>query len=109
MIVLDTNALLYAIQNKIRIEDYCAEEIVIPSSVIIELSRLSLKNRNAKIALEMTKNYKIIEVVSRGDEGIIEAARISGGSVITSDQALRKRLSKDGIKNFSIGVQGVRE
>ncbi len=108
MIVLDTNTLIYEVQNKKKVEDFINEEIAVPSSVIIELKGLSGKNQDAKMALLIAYRYKIIEVNSRGDDGVEEAALKTNSKVITSDNALRKRLSEKGIMTMTFGINGVR-
>lgn len=108
MIVLDTNTLIYEVQNKKKVEDFIDEVIAVPSSVIKELKGLSGKNQDAKLALEIAFRYKIIEVNSRGDKGVEEAALKTNSKVVTSDSGLRKRLSEKGIITMAFGINGVR-
>ncbi len=108
MIILDTNTIIYSVQNKRRIEDFVDEIIAVPSSVINELTGLSKNNRDAMTALHIASRYRIIEVVSGGDAGVEEAARKTNSKVITSDSELKERLSKKGIQTMSFGIKGVR-
>lgn len=108
MILLDTNALIYSVKNKIPIEKYLDDIIAIPSSVILELEGLATENGQAKVALKLAKKFKVVEVQSRGDQGVEEAALKMKAKVVTADIALKKRLSKNGIQTISIGESGVR-
>ncbi|MGC8561849.1 MAG: PIN domain-containing protein [Thermoplasmata archaeon] len=92
MIILDTNALIYSIKEKIPLERFIAEEIGIPTSAVEELKKLSVKNANARIALKTISRYKTLKVESSGDDGIIEAAQKYGGTVVTNDRALSATL-----------------
>ncbi|EQB66317.1 MAG: hypothetical protein AMDU3_IPLC00001G0483 [Thermoplasmatales archaeon I-plasma] len=109
MIILDTNALIYSIKEKIPLEKFISEEIGIPTSAIMELKKLSVKNSDARLALETTGRYKILEVESSGDRGIIEAAMKYGGTVITNDRALTTTLRKLNFRVTSVSRGGVRK
>lgn len=102
MIILDTNALVYSLRQRIDLHKFISEEIGIPSSVLDELKRLSTTNVNAKLALVLVKSFKILPVDKQGDDGVIEAAIRYGGSVLTNDWALRKRLKERNITTTTI-------
>ena len=111
MYVIDTNAIIYAIKQKISLEKFLFEEIVVPSSVVEELEKLSINNKNAKIALRLIrliKKYKVIETSKKGDEGIIDVALRNNGKVITNDADLIKRLKLLGISAVSVSLGMVR-
>jgi rRNA-processing protein FCF1 len=99
-VVLDTNALLMPFQFKINIDREIGNllggvEVIVPSSVIIELRRL--KDRHAKAALSLSGKYRIVDVKKRGDAGVIEAAEVHHAAVITNDQELIEILRKASI------------
>jgi Uncharacterized proteins of PilT N-term./Vapc superfamily len=108
MYVIDTNAIIYAIKQKISLEKFLFEEIVVPSSVVEELEKLSINDKNAKIALRLTQKYKVIETSKKGDEGIIDVALRNNGKVITNDADLIKRLKLLGISAVSVSLGMVR-
>ncbi|MEM0135598.1 MAG: hypothetical protein QXU18_10330, partial [Thermoplasmatales archaeon] len=82
--------------------------IGIPTSAIKELERLSVKDVNARTALNAAINYKILKVDSSGDDGIIEAATKYGGAVVTNDRALRAILKRMNIRVTSVSKGVVR-
>jgi uncharacterized protein len=99
-VVLDTNALLMPFQFKINIDREIESllggvEVVVPSSVVIELRRL--KDKHAKAALSLSGKYRVVEVVKRGDAGVVEAAMENHAAVITNDQELIEILRKSSI------------
>ncbi|MFP3299738.1 MAG: PIN domain-containing protein [Thermoplasmatales archaeon] len=108
MYVIDTNAIIYAIKQKISLEKFLFEEIVVPSSVVEELEKLSINDKNAKIALRLIQKYKVIETSEKGDEGIIDVALRNNGKVITNDADLIKRLKLLGISAVSVSLGMVR-
>ncbi len=109
MIVIDTNAIIYAIQNKIRFENFVEEEIVVPTSVVSELESLANSNNDARIALRVSSRMKKIPVRSTGDQGVEEAAIKTNSKVITNDLDLRLKLSRTGIITWTIGRNGVKK
>jgi len=108
MYVIDTNAIIYAIKQKISLEKFLFEEIVVPSSVVEELEKLSINDKNAKIALRLIQKYKVIETSKKGDEGVIDVALRNNGKVITNDADLIKRLKLLGISAASVSLGMVR-
>ena len=109
MIILDTNALIYSIKEKIPLEKFISEEIGVPTSAIRELKKLSAKDSNARLALETASRYKILNVESSGDRGIIEAAMKYGGTVITNDRALTTTLRSLNFRVTSVSKGVVRK
>lgn len=107
--ILDTNALIYSIKERIPLERFISEEIGVPTSAINELKKLSAEDSNAKLALETIGKYKILNVESSGDEGIIEAARKYGGTVVTNDRVLSATLKSMNIRVTSVSRRVVRK
>jgi len=108
MYVIDTNAIIYVIKQKVSLEKFLFDEIVVPSSVVEELEKLSINDKNAKIALRLIQKYKVIETSKKGDEGIIDVALRNNGKVITNDADLIKRLKLLGISAVSVSLGMVR-
>ncbi len=107
--ILDTNALIYSIKQRINLEKFVKEEIAVPISAIRELEVLSKRDNNAKLALKLTDRYKILDVSSKGDEGILEAATTFGGIVVTNDRKLQRSLKERNIRVTSISNRTVRK
>ncbi len=102
-VVLDANALMMPFQYKLNIDVELTRllgsyELYVPSCVLGELERVAKRRWEARAALQMAQRYRVIEVQSRGDAGVIEAAKKLNAAVVTNDKALRIRLMKDGIR-----------
>ncbi len=108
MYVVDTNAIIYSIKQKVNLEKFLLEEIVVPSSVVEELENLSKKDNNAKLALMSLKKYRIVETSKKGDDGVIDVALRNNGKVVTNDAELIGRLKELGISTVSISLGMVR-
>jgi rRNA-processing protein FCF1 len=108
LIILDANALIYAIKGKIDFKKFTEDEIAVPSSAVRELDKLSSTNQEAKLALVLLKNFKILQVDGNGDEGIMEAALKYRGDVITNDRLLGKRLKEKNVRVTTISGTSVR-
>lgn len=98
-IIFDTNALLYAVKNKLDLSEF---KILIPKAVINELKMLEEKLSGnekiaAKIALKVVEKAEVIDS-REGDEGIIEVARKFDCILVTNDRELRKKAEKFGIR-----------
>lgn len=96
-VILDANALLipfqFGINIDIEIRNLLGDvEVMVPSSVILELKKLDAKE--AKAALSLSGKYKVIETKLKGDQGVLEAARLKHAAVVTNDQELIRILKK---------------
>jgi rRNA-processing protein FCF1 len=109
VIILDTNALIYSIKQRIDLKKFVNEEIAVPVSAIRELEALSDTDSNAKLALKLIDKYRILDVSSNGDRGILEAATRYGGIVLTNDRKLKKDLKERNIRVTSISNRIVRK
>ncbi|MEM4262108.1 MAG: twitching motility protein PilT [Thermoplasmata archaeon] len=106
-VVVDSNALLMPFQFKIDIQSEIERlvgkvEIVVPSCVLEELSRMNLSE--AKGALKYAERFVIVKSKEKGDRGVVEVAKERKGAVVTNDQELIKILRK-----LSIPVIRMRE
>lgn len=102
MIILDTNALIYSVRQRIDLKRFLDEEIAVPSSAIKELEKLSKTNVDAGLALKLAERFRILDVDSTGDMGIIEAATKYGGNVVTNDRNLTSDLKRKNIRVTSV-------
>lgn len=97
-VVFDTNALIYAVKNKIDLSDF---KIVLPKAVFEELKdlerRLSGEDKIAvRVALKIAEKAEIVES-EKGDAGILEVAKKMLSILVTNDKELRKKAEKLGI------------
>lgn len=69
-------------------------EMLIPSSVMDELERLSRTKRDASAALALIekRGFKVTKVKGKGDKAIFDLAVERRCPVLTNDSALRKEL-----------------
>ncbi|NPA74791.1 MAG: twitching motility protein PilT [Euryarchaeota archaeon] len=107
IVVLDTNALMMPFEFGINLDMELerlvgAPRCVVPSCVVGELRKLARNNRYAKAALALSKKYDVIEVVLPGDRGVKEAAKRTGGYVVTNDRKFAESLMAEGIKVITL-------
>ncbi|QLH75055.1 MAG: twitching motility protein PilT [Methanomassiliicoccales archaeon] len=100
-VVLDTNALLMPFEFNFNLDLGLREllgecEVYVPGPVLGELKRS--KNKHAKAALSLASKYKVYEMGTQGDAGVLQAAKELGAYVLTNDFPLQKKLRKEGIK-----------
>ncbi|GBE55201.1 Fcf1 [archaeon BMS3Bbin15] len=101
-VALDTNFLLLPFQLRVDIEEQLEEllpgaDIYVPSSVIRELIGLShgKMKRDAKLALELAKRYKVVKTEAGGDEALVELAE-KDYVIATNDKLLKEKIRKMG-------------
>ncbi|MGC8662898.1 MAG: PIN domain-containing protein [Thermoplasmata archaeon] len=102
-IIVDTNALMLPFQSKLHIEDELARllgnyEIIVPTSVIMELEKLSKRNMDALAALKYAGKFRKIKTNLSGDNSILELALRNKFMVLTNDRILIERLKTNGIR-----------
>lgn len=102
-ILLDTNFLLVPVQFKVNIYELLEGDLITLDACIRELEKLARSKgkdgANAKVALKLAKNVKIIRAKSiRADVAIINYAKSHGCAVATNDRKLIKTLKSKGIK-----------
>lgn len=111
LVVIDTNALVYAAENKIDLFQMLkGETIVIPNLVLEELqiiSKSAVKASDKKaafLALKILENaiFETANLSGHTDDAIVEFAKSEGASVLTNDLALKKKLKTAGIKVLTI-------
>ena len=114
-IVLDTNALVYAVKYKIDLirairEKFGLLGIYVPNIVLNELKQISKTAEKksdkdaAWLAYQIVKEKKILELSLSGvtDNAILDYAVKHKAMVLTNDSILLFRLKQAGIAVFSI-------
>jgi len=128
-VIVDTNALIFAVQNKTDLTQEIERQmaghkfrIIIPFPAIQELNKIAeskkagIKNRmNARVALLMIENWKKnnkVEVIGKeekpgiADKWIIKNIRKDQGFiVITYDRELKRHLKEKGIAVLEIKIE----
>jgi len=102
-VILDTNALMMPFEININLERELdrllgAYEILVPSSIIDELKKLSEKDKAASSALKLAERYTVINTSKKGDFSIVHLAKELKAVVVTNDKILRKILRNEGIQ-----------
>jgi len=110
-VIIDTNALVYAAENKINIFDLLrGREIIIPDNVIAELKLITKSAKKASdkkaafIALKLLElsSFKSLELFGRTDNAIEEYAKENNVAVLTADKKLKGILRKAKVKVLHI-------
>ena len=110
-VIIDTNALIYAVENKIDLFQLLkGNELIIPNLVLDELrfiSKAAKKASDKKAAflaikiLEFT-SFEIIHLFGETDNAIAELAKSRDAAVLTNDLILKRKLAKSGVKVLHI-------
>ncbi|MEM0167800.1 MAG: PIN domain-containing protein [Thermoplasmatales archaeon] len=109
MIIVDTNALIYSVKQKVNLRKFVDEDIAVPSSVIAELDSLSKNLEAAKVARIVASRFQVLQVSRSGDQGVVEAAKKYGGKVLTNDRDLIKTLRNENVQVLSVSKGSVRK
>jgi rRNA-processing protein FCF1 len=105
VVVIDANALMMPFQFSINIDIELRRllgsfEMVVPSSVIVELKRVALEQKasDAKGALKLAARYRTHRVEGRGDDAVLASAVGLGAILLTNDAGLRRRAREAGLR-----------
>ncbi len=106
-IILDTNALVYAVKYKMDIASLLfGYELLVPKQVISELEHLSGKGADkmaAKLAIQLASKLKKVDIgLGKVDSQIVKFAKKEGAGVLTNDLELRKRCEAEKIRVFFV-------
>jgi rRNA-processing protein FCF1 len=110
-VVMDTNFLVYLVKYNIFQQMEQPEfELIVPSSIIKELERLSEKEKKAsdrnaaKLALYIIykTNIKIVKTGKMGDESVMDVAQKENAAIATLDYGLAKNAKARRIKILEI-------
>jgi len=110
-IVVDTNALIYAAENKIDLFLLLkGNKIIIPNLVLEELQIISKAAKKASdkkaafLALKILEcgAFEMVKLEGSTDKAILEFAKSRYASVLTNDLAFKKRLKQAGVKVLHI-------
>ena len=109
-LLLDTNFIIDCVRFKIDLHDGVCKleenegkiELFIPFYCIEELK--AVRNVNAKIALELLKRVRIIDIekTASTDLSLLDYAKEHEYAVATNDRGLLERLEKNGVKAVRI-------
>jgi rRNA-processing protein FCF1 len=96
-VVLDANALLMPFQFRLNLDKEIARllgdmPILVPSSVLEELS--GLDDAGAKAALALAAKYEAAPTDRRGDDGVVDVAMRRSAAVVTNDRELISKLKR---------------
>ena len=99
-VVLDANALMMPFQFRLNLDRELERllgqvSVLVPSSVVTELS--GLDGRDAKAALALAEKYEVVETASRGDDAVLEVAVGRGAALVTNDRGLISRAKEQGV------------
>lgn len=102
LVLLDTNALLMPFQFQVHLDAELRRvlgeiDIAIPSPVLSELTFLADRDRDARAAARLAKNYRTIEAHGSADDALLDLAAAHRAVVVTNDQPLLERLAAAGI------------
>jgi rRNA-processing protein FCF1 len=80
-------------------------KILIPKTIYNELKYLSEKGKEnkrlkAKPALNLIKNYYLIDAEGKPDDSLIILAKKYNGIILTNDKNLRKNIKKNSLKTI---------
>ena len=100
--MLDANALLMPFQFRMNLDKEISRllgeiRVVVPSSVVDEISRL--QTREAKAALALAGKYEVVETELAGDDGVLDVAVRDVGHLpvlLAHDDALTASLRRSG-------------
>jgi rRNA-processing protein FCF1 len=107
-VILDSSSIMMLFEHSIDLEDELTRllgkvEIIVPKPIVDELIYLSengkgRKKRLAKPALELIKDYKVIESEGNGDDSVLFLAKKLHAVVVTNDKELRIRIKEESLK-----------
>ena len=114
-ILVDTNAWIYAVKNKVDIQQAIKKTfgiagIYVPNVVLDELEELSKKAKkgsdkhSARLALQIIKHKRLPQPKLTGfaDTAIADWAVKNNGSVLTNDIELKIKLKKLKVKAYCL-------
>ncbi|KYK32751.1 MAG: hypothetical protein AYK22_07080 [Thermoplasmatales archaeon SG8-52-3] len=109
-VILDSSSIMMPFEFSIDLEDELIRlvgkvNIIIPKPIFDELISLSKNGKDrkkhlAKPALDLIKNYKIIDSEGKGDDSVLFLAKKLKAIVVTNDRELRKRVKKESLKTI---------
>ncbi len=110
IVVLDSSAAMMPFEFLVDLEKGLTRllgkfRIIVSSSVLNELIFLTekgsgRKKRFAKPALDLIKDYEVVDTNKNADDSVLELAVKMDGIVFTNDKELRKRAKKNSLKTI---------
>ncbi len=104
-VLIDTNSLIYSIENRVNLKDLLQEVpevngILVPECVHRELQAMSGNRKYARGALELSEKFDRIPGEGYADDCIIEIAVRGHYFILSNDRALQKRAKEAGIRTL---------
>ena len=109
-VILDSSSLMMPFEYSIDLYEEIVRllgkvKILIPKPIKDELIYLSeygkgRKKRLAKPALELIKDFKIIDSEGKGDDSVLILAKKLNAVVVTNDRELRNRVKKESLRTI---------
>ncbi len=72
--------------------------MVVPRVVVAELRTMGSSLRDGAAALTFAERFEVMETVGLGDDAVVDLAIRTGGTVVTGDRGLIKRLHNAGLR-----------
>lgn len=99
-VVLDANALMMPFQFRVNLDRELhrlvgAVPVLVPSSVVDELS--GLEDKHARAAVSLAGKYEVVETFSKGDDAVLEVAVDRCAAIVTNDRGLIARAKEGGV------------
>ncbi len=101
-VLLDANALLMPFQFRLNLEAELRRllgdvDIAVPAPVLEEVRLLATHDRHARAAERLAARYRVVEGHGSADDALLELGAALHAVVVTSDQPLLDRLTKEGV------------
>lgn len=110
IVILDSNAIMMLFEFNINLDEELKRlignyKIIIPKTIYNELKFLSEngkenKRLKAKPALDLIKNFKLVDADGKPDDSLIILAKKYNGIIVTNDKKLRKDIKNNSLKTI---------
>jgi len=108
VVILDSNAIMMLFEFNINLDEELKRllgkyKIIIPKTIYNELKFLSEKGKEnkrlkAKPALDLIKNFCLVDADGKPDDSLILLAKKYNGIIVTNDKKLRKDIKNNSLK-----------
>jgi rRNA-processing protein FCF1 len=109
VVVVDANGLMMPFQFSINIDLELSRllggfEIVVPSSVLVELKRVAVEQKasQARGAMKLAEKYRTHKTGGTGDDAVLAVAMELGAVLLTNDAGLRRRAGEAGLRTVCL-------
>jgi len=108
IVILDSSAIMMLFEFNINLDKELKRlvgnyKIIIPKPIYNELKFLSeegkeKKRLKARPALDLIKNFEVVDIEGKPDDSLILLAKKYGGIIVTNDKDLRKNIKNNSLK-----------